>query len=102
MGPILAGKLATVPCLLANCNGKDCLSLADRNEFLSVGQYLPLIRLLIEDTSNEASAEHRRQVYSALGFILKHHSGLEDLQPFIDLLFGGITDSNRSVRISAG
>lgn len=56
----------------------------------------------MEGAASEASPEYRRKIYFALGFVVKHHSGLEDLQPVIGLLFGGIIDVNRSVRLSAG
>lgn len=94
--------MAELQCLLALCDKTDCLSQTTHNDFLSVGEYIPLVNRLLTGTPEEVTADCRRRLYIALGLILKHHSGKEDVNAFIDPIFRGMADSDRSVRISAG
>lgn len=95
-------KLANLQCFLAQCDKTDCASQTAHNEFLTATEYFPLIDRLLQGKVEDVTPECRRQVYNALGFILKHHSGKDDVQRLIDPILNGMSDPDRSVRISAG
>jgi len=99
---LIIAKLSDLPCLLAYCDKSSCLSHTTNNEFIEVGFYLPVISVLLNDPTTESAPDVRRRIYSALAFILQHHSGKEDLELVINLLFSGLADPDRSVKISAG
>lgn len=98
----IINKMAELQCLLALCDKTDCLSQTTHNDFLSVCEYIPLINWLLSGTAEEVTPDCRRRLYNALGYICKHHSGKEDVNVVIDLIFRGMADPDRSVRISAG
>ncbi|KAF9567437.1 hypothetical protein CPC08DRAFT_22231 [Agrocybe pediades] len=98
----VATKLSDLPCLLAYCDKSNCFTQRTHNTILEVGAYTPLLHALLDDSKQNTTPDIRRRVYSALEFILKHHSGQEDLQPVVNLLFVGMRDPDRSVKISSG
>ncbi|KDR84098.1 hypothetical protein GALMADRAFT_219929 [Galerina marginata CBS 339.88] len=95
-------KLMDLPCLLAQCDKTDCLAQTANNNFLTVSDYLPLVRLLLDGAAGDSTPDFRRKVYLALSFIVQHHSATENLDSVVELLFHGIADADRSVRMSAG
>ncbi|KAF8961112.1 hypothetical protein BDZ97DRAFT_1664899 [Flammula alnicola] len=98
----LIDKLASMPCLLAQCNATDCLSQNANNNFLTVSPYTPVISSLLEGPQEEVTPDIRRKIYHAFCSILKHHNGKEILDSSIDIVFRGMGDVDRSVRVSAG
>ncbi|KAH9482313.1 Serine/threonine-protein kinase ATR [Psilocybe cubensis] len=100
--PSIISKMGELQCLLALCNKSDCLSQNTHNNFLSIREYAPLIKQLLNGTVEEVTPDCRRKLFIALGYICKHHSGKEDADVVIDYIFRGMTDTDRSVRLSAG
>lgn len=95
-------KLANLQCFLAQCDKTDCTSQTAHNEFLTASEYFPLIHRLLRGTVEDVTPECRRRVHDALGFILRHHSGNDDVKYIIEPILCGMSDPDRSVRISAG
>lgn len=71
----------------------------------AVPAYLVVIARLLEGSEDEVTAHVRRSAYDALCRVIKHHDprsathGLEDAG---NVILRGISDKERSVRLSAG
>jgi YD repeat-containing protein len=65
---------------------------------------LSVVARLLDGTKDEVTNVVRRQVYNALGRLVRHHTlGSDDeLERATELISGSIIDKDRSVRISAG
>ena len=98
----LIGKIAQLPCLLAQCDNTDCTTQSTNNAFLMVLPYLPVITHLLDGPEDEVTPDIRRRVYLAMLPVLLHHNATEDLEPIVNILQRGVNDSDRSVRVSAG
>ncbi|KAF8165694.1 hypothetical protein B0H34DRAFT_690087 [Crassisporium funariophilum] len=98
----IADKLANLPCLLAQCDSTDCTTQIANNAFLTVQCYLPVITCLLDGQEDEVTPQVRRKVHHAITSMFRHRDWTEDLEPMISIVFRGMNDMDRSVRISAG
>ncbi len=98
----LLEKLAELSCLLAQCDTTDCLAHSLINKSLTIRPYIPVLGRLLESSEEEASSDIRRRVYQVLLRAFKHHNPDEVADMAVDMVFKGMNDSDRSVRVSAG
>ncbi|TFK43883.1 hypothetical protein BDQ12DRAFT_199518 [Crucibulum laeve] len=101
----LIDKLAELPCILANCDGSECLAIANILPLSTIRPCFHLISRITEGNAEEVTDVVRRRLYSTLGRIIKHHAvnRTEDgVDNAIQVILRGITDPERSVRSSAG
>ncbi|KAF9534591.1 hypothetical protein CPB83DRAFT_754578 [Crepidotus variabilis] len=99
---LLAERLFTLPCLLAQCNQTDCPSQTANNKYLTLVPTVTVFTKLLDGPSNEVTHQVKMKVFQAISRFLDHHSSAEDLAQVLDLIFAGLGDSNRSTRLSAG
>lgn len=93
--------LVDLICLLALCDKSDCTQGHTNNKYLSITPFIPILIRVLGANAADGTAELRTKAYRAIDVILKHHTG-DTPQIVVDLLFRGIADEDRSVRISAG
>lgn len=98
----LLEKLAELPCLLAQCDKTDCLAPNLTNKSLTVGPYIPVLGRLLEGSEEEAGSDLRRRVYQVLCRAFRHRNPEEMVDMAVDMVFKGMNDPDRSVRVSAG
>ena len=98
----LLEKLAELPCLLAQCDTTDCLALNLTNNSLTIRPYIPVLGRLLESSAEDAGSDLRRRVYQVLLRAFKHHNPDEMADMAVDMVFKGMNDPDRSVRVSAG
>lgn len=67
-----------------------------------VQMYMPMIERLLEGPSAEVDPSIRQAVFSALSCILKHRNEEDPIPRSIDIIFQGLHDKDRGVRIRAG
>ncbi|KNZ76453.1 Serine/threonine-protein kinase atr [Termitomyces sp. J132] len=98
-----AKKLATLVCLLCRCDSSQC-------SVLVRVQSLPMLSFVLDGVvqllhSPDATSELRRLAFAALTRVIRHNAIKEDNNTFdgmLDFIFPGLTDRERSVRLSAG
>ena len=61
-----------------------------------------LFMVLLNGPTDEVTPQVRMKVYSTLVFVLAHHDGVDSPESVLDLIFRGLGDTDRSVRLSAG
>ena len=57
---------------------------------------------LLDGSSDVVTPQVRMKTYLTLVFVLAHHDGVDDAEGMHDIIFRGLADINRSVRLSAG
>ena len=93
--------LADLICLLAQCDKTDCTKGHTNDKYLTITPFVPLLIRILGANSADATTEVRTKAFRTIEVILKHHTG--DIPEIVlDLLFRGIADEDRSVRIAAG
>lgn len=95
-------QLTELPCTLAQCDKSNCQSQTTYNKYLTVACFLPLFVLLLRGTERDVTAQVRRRAYLALASIFNHHDDAKAIEDITKLLFEGLVDVDRSVRLSAG
>lgn len=100
----LAKDLADLICLLSSCKGPKCSDPCDQQDLATLSPCLVIIKNLFDGSDDEVTSEVRRRTYVALTRIIRHHSGksLEGWEDAENVIFRGMKDKERSVRLSAG
>lgn len=93
--------LADLICLLALCDKSDCTIGHTNNKYLTITPFIPYLIRILGANPTDARTEVRTKAFRTIEVILKHHTG-DIPEIVVDLLFRGIADEDRSVRISAG
>ncbi len=95
-------QLTELPCALAQCDKSNCQSQTTNNKYLTAACYLPLFVLFFRGPEGEITSQVRRRAYLALASVFNHHDEAKDMGDVTKLLFEGLVDVDRSVRLSAG
>lgn len=101
----LADKVANLCCALAHCDSSDCWSSRHTVNLTLIPGILPIAGRLLDVSEGDVSSAVRRRVYTVLTRAIRHHSldaGLEGLEDATNVIFQGLTDKDRSVRLCAG
>lgn len=93
--------LADLICLLALCDKTDCTKGHVNNKFLAITPFIPALTRVLGARPADGMTEARTKAFRTIEAIMKHHTG-DIPEIFVDLLFRGIADEDRSIRISAG
>lgn len=58
--------------------------------------------VLLNGPTDEVTPQVKMKVYSTLVFVLAHYDGADSTETILDLIFRGLGDTDRSVRLGAG
>ncbi|PPQ63137.1 hypothetical protein CVT24_005777 [Panaeolus cyanescens] len=95
-------KLKQLPCLLAHCDSTDCLQQNALNANIHLPSWASVLQDLLKGTDEKEMADVRRETYRVLTRICKHCSTAGDIQSSLNIFWSGITDLDRSTRVTAG
>jgi hypothetical protein len=100
----LAEQLAELPCLLAHFGSSDCLCKSEILAISTIPLGLSVVARLLDGEPDEVTSVVRRKAYHTLGRLVRHHAlgANNGLEHDIEMIFHGITDKDRGVRLSAG
>jgi serine/threonine-protein kinase ATR len=98
----LAIELAKFPCLLTH-SGSQCVPVTKKLKLFANPSYPTVVGRLLDGPEDEVTALVRRRVYDALSCSIRHCSGAYDgLDHTADIIFRGMRDKDRNVRLGAG
>jgi serine/threonine-protein kinase ATR len=95
-------RLSELPCVLAQCDKSDCFSQTNNNKYMMISPYVRVFMALLNGPNDEVTPQVRMKTYLTLVFALAHHDGVDDAENILELIFRGLADIDRSVRLSAG
>ncbi|KAG6832347.1 hypothetical protein H0H87_001811 [Tephrocybe sp. NHM501043] len=101
----LAKNVASLVCLLSHCNGSICSVSFNVEHMPILSSVIDVVIQLLEGPEHEVTSELRRLAFNALIRVIRHHAIKEDNLRFDDIqkiIFRGLADRERSVRLSAG
>ena len=101
----LAEQLGKLACLLAHCSQPRCSSDAANEYLATIPSCLSIVSRLLEGPGDEVTNDVRRRVFTGFSRVITHHSrnqSLDELDGVIHVIFRGLTDRDRSARLSAG
>ena len=100
----LAEQLKELPCLLAHFGSSDCLCKSETLAISTIPLGLSVVARLLDGEKDEVTTVVRRKAYHALGRLVRHHALSSDngSEHDIEMIFHGIADKDRGVRLSAG
>jgi serine/threonine-protein kinase ATR len=96
------GRLSELPCVLAQCDKSDCFSQTNNNKYLTISPYVRAFMALLNGPNDVVTPQVRMKTYLTLVFVLAHHDGVDNAENILQLIFRGLADMDRSVRLSAG
>ncbi|KAF8897901.1 hypothetical protein BD779DRAFT_1608382 [Infundibulicybe gibba] len=100
----LAKQLLRLPCLLAFCDGSDCISNPGPHALNTIPTCLPFVVRLVDGTDEEVTPLLYCQVFSSLSCLMKHHNMYvpDGLDRAARAIFRGLVHKDRNTRLSAG
>ncbi|KAF5387623.1 hypothetical protein D9615_000714 [Tricholomella constricta] len=100
-----AKRLAGLVCLISHCDGSKCHDAPGKRTLPTLRPGLPGVARILEGPEDEVNSEVRRLAFAALAKAIHHHGHeYRDVRPahVLDVVFRGLVDRERSVRLSAG
>ncbi|KAG6850185.1 hypothetical protein H0H93_016613, partial [Arthromyces matolae] len=101
----IAKKLMSLACLLCHCDGSQCSSSFGDKSSRSLSTILEAIVHLLDWPENQVSSELRRLLFAGVAKVVRHHvlkNESEGPDQLANIIFRGLEDKERSVRLSAG
>ena len=100
----LAEHLSKLPCTLAHFGQPECSSVANKLPLYIIPSLLTVLARLLDGREEEVTSLVRRKTYDVLTQAIKHHHLHPDegMDHVGDMIFRGIGDKDRSVRLSGG
>ncbi|KAF8076761.1 hypothetical protein FPV67DRAFT_1472577 [Lyophyllum atratum] len=100
-----AKRLGDLVCLLSHCDGSKCPDASGKQTLATLFPGLNGVARLLQGSEDEVNSEVRRVAFAALAKVVRHHSlkqRRDGLSSVPDIIFPGLADRERSVRLSAG
>lgn len=98
----LAQDIAKLPCLLTLCSGENCLLFRKVDGFHMAHLYVPVLVSLLRGERDEVTYAVKRHVYKAMRSILGHRTEEDPGLDIMGIIFQGLGDMDRSIRLQAG
>ena len=102
---LVAEQLGKLACLLVHCNQPRCSSDAANEYIATISPCLPVVSRLLEGPEDEVTKDVRQRVFAGFSRVIKHHprnQRLDGLDDITHVIFHGLIDRDRSVRLAAG